>query len=34
MARPPDSRTLGELKAAVGSGSWLDSPESIAPFLS
>jgi FAD/FMN-containing dehydrogenase len=34
MARPPDSRTLGELKAAVGSGSWLDSPESTAPFLS
>jgi FAD/FMN-containing dehydrogenase len=32
MPRPPDPRTLGELKAAVGSGSWLDSPES-APFL-
>src|SRR5580698_10590185 len=34
MPRPPDPRTLGELKAAVGSGSWLDSPESTAPFLS
>ena len=34
MPRPPDPRTLGELKAAVGGGSWLDSPESTAPFLS
>src|SRR5580692_6371541 len=34
MPRPPDARTLSELKAAVGSGSWLDSPESTAPFLS
>src|ERR1700735_1426015 len=34
MPRPPDPRTLGELKAAVGSGSWLDSPESTAPYLS
>jgi FAD/FMN-containing dehydrogenase len=34
MPRPPDARTLSELKAAVGSGSWLDSPESMAPFLS
>src|SRR3984885_13941425 len=33
MPRPPDLRTLGELKAAVGSGSWLDTPEATAPFL-
>src|ERR1700734_3203457 len=34
MPRPPDARALGELKAAGGSGSWLDSPESTAPYLS
>jgi FAD/FMN-containing dehydrogenase len=34
MPRPPDPRTLGELKAAVGSGSWFDSPDATAPFLS
>ncbi len=33
MARPPDLKTLGELKAAVGSGSWLDSREGVEPFL-
>jgi FAD/FMN-containing dehydrogenase len=33
MPRPPDLETLGELKAAVGSGAWLDSPEAMAPFL-
>jgi len=33
MPRPPDLRTLGELKAAVGGGSWLDTPEATAPFL-
>ncbi len=33
MPRPPDVGTLGELKAAVGAGSWLDSPEGMAPFL-
>src|SRR5580658_2691980 len=33
MPRPPDQKTLGELKAAVGSGSWLDSPDAVAPFL-
>jgi D-lactate dehydrogenase (cytochrome) len=33
MPRPPDRATLDELKAAVGSGSWLDSPEDLAPFL-
>jgi FAD/FMN-containing dehydrogenase len=34
MPRPPDLDTLSELKAAVGSGSWLDSPDAVAPFLS
>jgi FAD/FMN-containing dehydrogenase len=34
MPRPPDLDTLRELKAAVGSGSWLDSPDAVAPFLS
>jgi FAD/FMN-containing dehydrogenase len=33
MPRPPDAATLGELKAAVGEGSWLDAPDDIAPFL-
>jgi FAD/FMN-containing dehydrogenase len=33
MPRPPDLQTLGELKAAAGSGSWLDSPADVAPFL-
>ena len=33
MARPPDLKTLGELKAAVGGGSWLDSPQEVEPFL-
>jgi FAD/FMN-containing dehydrogenase len=33
MPRAPDLNTLGELKAAVGSGSWLDAPDDIAPFL-
>src|ERR1700733_11287942 len=33
MPRPPDLRTLGELKAAVGRGSWFDSPDAVAPFL-
>ena len=32
MPRPPDQKTLGELKAAVG-GSWLDSPDAVAPFV-
>src|SRR5208282_4468673 len=30
---PPDLKTLGELKAAVGRGSWFDSPEAVAPYL-
>ncbi len=33
MPRPPELNTLGELKAAVGAGSWLDSAEAIAPYL-
>src|SRR6202048_77652 len=33
MPRPPDRATLDELKAAVGSGSWFDSAESLAPYL-
>ena len=34
MPRPPDPDTLGELKAAVGTGSWLEEPDEVAPFLS
>src|SRR5271167_1742833 len=30
MPRPPDFDTLGELKAAVGDGGWLDSPAAAA----
>jgi FAD/FMN-containing dehydrogenase len=33
MPRPPDLNTLGELKAALRKGSWLESPEMVAPFL-
>jgi len=33
MPRPPDRATLDELKAAVGSGSWFDSPGDLAPYL-
>ena len=33
MPRPPDLNTLDDLKAAVGSGSWLESPEAVEPFL-
>ena len=33
MPRPPDLGTLGELRAVVGGGAWLDSPEDTAPFL-
>ncbi len=33
MPRPPDLKTLGELKAAVGKESWLESPEAMAPYL-
>jgi FAD/FMN-containing dehydrogenase len=33
MPRPPSYATLAELKAAVGSGGWLESAEDLAPFL-
>src|SRR6202051_2536964 len=33
MPRPPDLKTLGELKAAAGDGSWLEAPDAVAPFL-
>jgi len=33
MPRPPGQNTLGELKAAVGNGSWLEAPDAVAPFL-
>src|SRR6202522_1116178 len=34
MLRRPDPNTLSELKAAVGDGAWLESPDDVAPFLS
>src|ERR1700735_3780041 len=33
MPRPPSSATLAELKEAVGSGNFLDSPDDVAPYL-
>jgi FAD/FMN-containing dehydrogenase len=33
MPRRPDLKTLGELKAAVGEGSWLEAPDDLAPYL-
>src|ERR1700676_1847242 len=33
MPRPPDLKTLGELKAAAGDGSWLEAPDAVDPFL-
>src|ERR1700726_1827814 len=33
MPRPPDLRTLGELKAAVGEGAWLEAADDVAPYL-
>src|SRR6202166_3286390 len=33
MPRPPDHRTLGELKAAVGEGAWLEAADAVAPYL-
>src|ERR1700734_3508362 len=33
MPRRPDLKTLGELKAAVGEGSWLEAPNDVAPYL-
>src|ERR1700723_3613682 len=34
MLRRPGPSTLGELKAVVGAGAWLESPDDVAPFLS
>ena len=33
MPRPPSFAALAELKAVVGTGSWFDSPEDLAPYL-
>src|SRR6516162_2805001 len=33
MPRPPDRHTLGELKAAVEGGHWLDAPDAVEPYL-
>ena len=33
MPHAPSAKTLEDLKAVVGAGAWLDSPEDIAPFL-
>ena len=33
MSRFPDRGVLDQLKAAVGAGSWVDSPEDIGPYL-
>ncbi|MGO9512999.1 MAG: FAD-binding oxidoreductase [Steroidobacteraceae bacterium] len=32
MPRSPESRTLVDLKAVVGDGGWLDSPQDLAPY--
>jgi FAD/FMN-containing dehydrogenase len=32
MPRPPEPAALARLKAVVGDGAWLDSPNDIAPF--
>ncbi len=32
MPRPPEPAALEQLKAVVGDGAWLDSPNDIAPF--
>ncbi len=34
MPRSPSLPTLGELKAAAGTGGWLETPEDVEPFLS
>ena len=34
MPRRPDPKTLGDLKAVGGGGSWLDSGEDVEPYLS
>jgi FAD/FMN-containing dehydrogenase len=33
MPRAPDRAALNELKAAVGGGSWFESPDDVAPFV-
>ncbi len=33
MPRPPSFAALAELKSVVGTGSWFDSPEDLAPYL-
>jgi FAD/FMN-containing dehydrogenase len=33
MPRPPDSRTLADLKAAVGVGGWLEAAADVEPYL-
>ena len=33
MPRPPEPAVLDELKAAVGTGSWLDSPADLAAYV-
>jgi FAD/FMN-containing dehydrogenase len=32
MPHPPEPATIAQLKAVVGDGAWLDSPDDIAPF--
>src|SRR5208282_4390811 len=32
LRRPPESRSLADLKAVVGEGGWLDSPQDLEPF--
>ena len=33
MPRQPETATLDELKAAVGTGAWLESPADVAPYV-
>jgi FAD/FMN-containing dehydrogenase len=33
MPRPPSASTLASLKAAVGTGNWLDDPQDLEPYL-
>ena len=34
MPRPPETGTLAALKAVVGAGAWLDTPDDLAPYIS
>jgi FAD/FMN-containing dehydrogenase len=34
MPRPPDTGSIAALKAVVGAGAWLDTPEDLAPYIS